>query len=152
MDPQWFTGANKQQTSDHLVRLATNNSRKAESLPTIFASTTSTNIFCPFLFSALHSTTTFASPTYWAAISGKQFTMVYSSLISETSRLMTLNHRLSLLLIPSGRLSKFLFTSLHPVCLHSELKSYLRRYILFHVPSTLPIFPNCSRISDKQVV
>jgi len=71
----------------------------------------------------------------------------------KRQRLVTLNHRLSLLLIPSERcVSRFLFTSLHPVCLHSELKYYFRWYILFPVLNTLSLFPNCSGIIDRQVV
>jgi len=139
------TGANKQQTANN--KQQTTNNRPSWPTSTISASTTSTNIFCPFLFSDVHSTPILpyrlAGPSCtrpWQT-SGKSFAMLETSEIGVA------------LLIPSERsVSRFLFTNLHPVCLHSELKSYLRRYILFPVLNTLPLFPNCSRIIDKQVV
>ena len=66
--------------------------------------------------------------------------------------LVVLIHRLSLLLVPSERReSRFLFTSLHPVCLHSELKSYFRRYILFSLSSILcHSSPNAAGLSTNK--
>jgi len=139
-----------------LVLLAEQLVAKATPLPTISASTTSTNISCPFLFSDLHSTlhcNFCLTHLLGRLVQDRGKSVADHSRCQKRRRLVTLNHRLSLLLIPSERrVSRFLFTSLHPVCLHSELKYCFRRYILFPMLNTLPLFPNCSGIIDKQVV
>src|SRR5258706_2277661 len=109
---EWSTGANKQQTTDHLVLPTCRTTRGQSDISAHYLRLY--NIFYPFLFSDLHSTAIFALPTCWAVL--------YKTVARQ--RLVTLNHRLSLLLIPSERReSTFLFASLHPVCLNSELKS-----------------------------
>ena len=109
---------------------------QSDTLPTTSASTTSS-----VPFSSLTSTATFALPTCWAVLYKTMPNHLHGVLEFDIRRALychrsvTLSHGLSLLLIASERrVSTFLFTSLHPVCLHSELKFYSRRYIpFFHV-------------------
>ena len=100
----------------------------ATSAPTISTSTASTNIICSFPFSDLHYYFCFyrlAGPPIVNHLQGILETDIIEH-ASYCQMLVTLSHRLSLSLIPSKRpASRFLFASLYPVCLHSELMVFI---------------------------